>query len=51
MAKKRPPNRPNEMDGEEVKYFQKDAAAAKEPVRKYGSGDVDGDAPKKDFST
>lgn len=37
------------MDSEEVKYFEKDKVAAKEPVRKYGSGDVDGDAPKKEF--
>ena len=37
------------MDSEEVAYFEKDKVAGKEPVRKYGSGDVDGDAPKKDF--
>lgn len=37
------------MDSEEVKYFEKDKGAAKEPVRKYGAGDEKGDAPKKDF--
>ncbi|KAI5357787.1 hypothetical protein Slin14017_G118000 [Septoria linicola] len=37
------------MDSEEVAYFEKDKVAGKEQVRKYGSGDVDGDAPKKDF--
>lgn len=37
------------MNAEEVKYFEKDKVAAKEPVRKYGSGDVDGNAPKKDL--
>jgi hypothetical protein len=34
------------MDSEEVAYFEKDKNAAKEPVRKYGSGE--GDAPKQD---
>ncbi|KAK0276319.1 hypothetical protein LTR35_010644 [Friedmanniomyces endolithicus] len=39
------------MDSDEVKYFEKDKGAAKEPVKKYGSGAEDGQAPKKDFST
>lgn len=39
------------MDSEEVKYFEKDKGAAKEPVKKYGAGDESGGAPKKDFST
>jgi len=30
------------MNSEEVKYFEKDKNAAKQPVKKYGSGDVDG---------
>lgn len=37
------------MDSEEVKYFEKDKSAAKEPVRKYGTGTEEGDAPKKDL--
>jgi hypothetical protein len=37
------------MDSEEVKYFEKDKGAAKEPVRKYGTGDEKGDAPKQSF--
>lgn len=37
------------MNAEEVKYFEKDKVAGKEAVRKYGSGDVDGSAPKKDL--
>ena len=37
------------MDSEEVKYFEKDKGAAKEPVKKYGTGDEKGDAPKQDF--
>lgn len=37
------------MNAEEVKYFEKDKVAGKEAVRKYGSGDVDGNAPKKDL--
>jgi len=37
------------MDSEEVKYFEKDKGAAKEAVRKYGTGDEKGDAPKQDF--
>ncbi|KAF2716211.1 hypothetical protein K431DRAFT_279388 [Polychaeton citri CBS 116435] len=35
------------MDSKEVEYFEKDKKAAKEEVRKYGTGE--GDAPKKDF--
>ncbi|QIW96360.1 hypothetical protein AMS68_001878 [Peltaster fructicola] len=37
------------MDSEEVAYFEKDKSAAKEPVRKYGSGTEKGDAPKTDL--
>ncbi|KAK4631398.1 hypothetical protein CLAFUW4_03278 [Fulvia fulva] len=37
------------MDSEEVKYFEKDKRAAKEEVRKYGTGDEKGDAPRKDL--
>ncbi len=37
------------MDSEEVHYFEKDKNAAKEPVKTYGSGKADGDAPTKDF--
>ena len=39
------------MDSKDVEYFIKDKDAAKEAVRKYGSGAADGDAPTKDFST
>jgi hypothetical protein len=35
------------MDSEEVKQFEADKGAGKEPVKKYGSGT--GDAPLKDF--
>ena len=37
------------MDSEEVKAFEADKGAGKEPVRKYGSGDAKGDAPVKDY--
>ncbi|KAK6440077.1 hypothetical protein LTR95_003704 [Oleoguttula sp. CCFEE 5521] len=37
------------MDSEEVAYFEKDKGANKEPVKKYGSGDEKGDAPKHTF--
>lgn len=37
------------MSSDEVKYFEKDKGAAKEDVRKYGSGDVKGDAHVKDL--
>nr|OQO25135.1 hypothetical protein B0A51_09568 [Rachicladosporium sp. CCFEE 5018] len=37
------------MDSEEVAYFEKDKSANKEPVKKYGSGDEKGDAPKHTF--
>ncbi|OQO09746.1 hypothetical protein B0A48_05149 [Cryoendolithus antarcticus] len=37
------------MDSEEVAYFEKDKGAGKEPVKKYGSGDDKGDAPKHTF--
>lgn len=37
------------MSSDEVMYFEKDKGAAKEDVRKYGSGDVKGDAPVKDL--
>lgn len=38
------------MDSEEVAMFKGDANANKEPVRKYGSGGKDGQAPVKDFT-
>lgn len=37
------------MDDPGVKAFEADKNAAKEPVRKYGSGDTKGQAPLKDF--
>ena len=37
------------IDSDEVKYFEKDKGATKEPVRKYGTGDEKGDAPKQSF--
>lgn len=37
------------MSADEVKYFEKDKMAAKEDVKKYGSGTEEGAAPKKDF--
>lgn len=37
------------MDADEVKYFEKDKGAAKEEVRKYGTGTEEGNAPKKEF--
>ncbi|TKA26679.1 hypothetical protein B0A50_04787 [Salinomyces thailandicus] len=37
------------MESREVKYFEKDKSAAKEEVRRYGTGDGTGNAPKKDF--
>lgn len=37
------------MDSEEVAYFEKDNSASKEPVRRYGTGTEEGDAPQKDF--
>jgi len=37
------------MSSDEVKYFEKDKGAAKEEVRKYGTGDETGNAPKKSF--
>lgn len=39
------------MNSDEVKYFEKDKGAEKEAVRKYGTGDEKGEAPKKDFTT
>lgn len=39
------------MSSKDVEYFIKDKDAATQPVKKYGSGDTDGEAPKKDFST
>lgn len=39
------------MDSKEVAYFEKDKGAAKEDVRKYGTGDERGNAPKQDFTT
>ncbi|KAK6409936.1 hypothetical protein LTR95_018255 [Oleoguttula sp. CCFEE 5521] len=37
------------MSSDEVAYFEKDKGAGKEPVKKYGSGDEKGDAPKHAF--
>jgi hypothetical protein len=38
------------MDTPELKEFEQDKGAAKEHVRKYGSGGEDGAAPKRDFT-
>lgn len=38
------------MDSEEVEAFEADKNAAKEHVRKYGTGEEEGDAPKEDFT-
>lgn len=40
---------PKLMDAPELKEFEKDKSAAKEHVRKYGTGKEEGDAPKRDF--
>ena len=37
------------MDSPEVEHFIKDKDAAKLPVKKYGSGDEKGQAPKQSF--
>ena len=37
------------MDAAEVKAFEADKGAGKEAVKKYGSGDVKGDAPEKNL--
>lgn len=37
------------MDSKEVAYFEKDKNAAKEEVRRYGTGDEKGNAPKQNF--
>lgn len=37
------------MTSEEVKYFEKDKGAAKEEVRRYGTGTEEGNAPKQDY--
>lgn len=37
------------MDSPEVEHFIKDKSAAKLPVKKYGSGDEKGQAPKQTF--
>ncbi|KAL9073541.1 MAG: hypothetical protein Q9157_004707 [Trypethelium eluteriae] len=37
------------MDGEEVKAFEADKGAGKEHVRKHGSGEEEGGAPRKDW--
>ena len=37
------------MSSDEVKAFEADKGAAKEHVRKYGSGAAEGDAPVKDL--
>jgi len=39
------------MNSDEVKHFEKDKGAAKEPVNRYGSGDEKGQAPKQSFQT
>ncbi|KAF2437771.1 hypothetical protein P171DRAFT_458927 [Karstenula rhodostoma CBS 690.94] len=38
------------MDAPELKEFEQDKSAAKEQVRKYGTGKEEGAAPKKDFT-
>jgi hypothetical protein len=38
------------MDSPEVEEFAADKTAAKEHVRKYGTGTEEGDAPKHDFN-
>jgi hypothetical protein len=38
------------MDSPEVQQFKADSQATKEPVRQYGTGKEEGNAPKKDFS-
>jgi hypothetical protein len=38
------------MDSPEVAEFEQDKNAAKEPVRKYGTGKEEGNAPKEDFT-
>jgi hypothetical protein len=37
------------MDSPEVEHFKKDKDAAKLPVKKYGTGDEKGQAPKQSF--
>lgn len=37
------------IDSEEIKYFERDKGAAKEEVRRYGTGKEEGHAPNKDF--
>ena len=37
------------MNSKEVAHFEKDKGAQKEEVRRYGTGDERGDAPKKEF--
>ncbi|EMC92280.1 hypothetical protein BAUCODRAFT_38312 [Baudoinia panamericana UAMH 10762] len=37
------------MNAKEVEYFAKDKSAAKEEVKRYGTGTEEGSAPKKDF--
>lgn len=39
------------MDTPELKEFEQDRTAAKEHVRKYGTGTEEGQAPKKDFTS
>lgn len=39
------------MDSPEVEQFAADKNAAKEHVRKYGTGTEDGNAPKQDFTS
>ena len=37
------------MSSPEVEHFKKDKDAAKTPVKKYGTGDENGQAPKQSF--
>jgi hypothetical protein len=37
------------MNSPEVEHFKKDKDAAKTPVKKYGTGDENGQAPKQSF--
>jgi hypothetical protein len=39
------------MDAPELKEFEADREAAKEHVRTYGTGEEEGNAPKRDFTT
>ncbi|KAJ3991327.1 hypothetical protein F5050DRAFT_1794574 [Lentinula boryana] len=43
-------NVPKVLDAPEMKEFEQDKHAAKEDVRRYGTGTEDGNAPKEDFT-